>query len=56
MILALRLPDPGQFCMLHGIHQDDPLHDYTYPDCELHMREATSIEGLYCWIRRLRRS
>ena len=45
----------GQFCMLHGIHQDDPLHAYAYPDCESHMREATWVEGLYCWIR-LRRA
>lgn len=32
--------------MLHGCHQDDPAHDYSYPECERHLRAATFTEEL----------
>lgn len=34
----------GQWCLLHNCHQDDPNHDYSYPECERHLREATEGE------------
>jgi hypothetical protein len=35
-----------QWCLLHGSHQDDPNHDYTYPECERNLRPATWLENL----------
>jgi hypothetical protein len=29
--------DYQQFCELHNLWQDDPRHEYKYPDCERHL-------------------
>ena len=35
----------GEWCTLHGMAQDDPRHDYTYPECEHAMIPCTSCNG-----------